>query len=33
MEASRMDGLALVEEDIATERDVVIEERNRAHRK
>ncbi|SMX24540.1 M16 family metallopeptidase [Boseongicola aestuarii] len=28
MEASRMDGLALVEEDIATERDVVIEERN-----
>ncbi len=28
MEASRMDGLALIEEDIATERDVVIEERN-----
>ena len=28
MEASRMDGLALVEGDIATERDVVIEERN-----
>ncbi len=28
MEASRMDGLALVPEDIATERDVVIEERN-----
>lgn len=28
MEASRMDGLALVEDDIATERDVVIEERN-----
>lgn len=28
MEASRMDGLALVEEDIATERSVVIEERN-----
>ena len=28
MESSRMDGLALVEEDIATERDVVIEERN-----
>lgn len=28
MEASRMDGLALVDEDIATERDVVIEERN-----
>ena len=28
MEASRMDGLALKEEDIATERDVVIEERN-----
>ncbi len=28
MEASRMDGLALVEKDIATERDVVIEERN-----
>ncbi|MBT8413154.1 MAG: insulinase family protein [Boseongicola sp.] len=28
MEASRMDGLALVEEDIITERDVVIEERN-----
>ena len=28
MEASRMDGLALAEEDIATERDVVIEERN-----
>ena len=28
MEASRMDGLRLVEEDIATERDVVIEERN-----
>lgn len=28
MEASRMDGLALVEEDILTERDVVIEERN-----
>ena len=28
MEASRMDGLQLVEEDIATERDVVIEERN-----
>ena len=27
MEASRMDGLALVEEDISTERDVVIEER------
>ncbi|MCV6593539.1 MAG: insulinase family protein [Silicimonas sp.] len=27
MEASRMDGLALVEEDIVTERDVVIEER------
>ena len=28
MEASRMDGLKLVEGDIATERDVVIEERN-----
>ena len=28
MEASRMDGLALVEDDIATERDVVIEERS-----
>ncbi len=28
MEASRMDGLALVPDDIATERDVVIEERN-----
>ncbi len=28
MEASRMDGLALVEGDIVTERDVVIEERN-----
>ena len=28
MEASRMDGLTLVEDDIATERDVVIEERN-----
>ena len=28
MEASRMDGLALVEEDIETERNVVIEERN-----
>ena len=28
MEASRMDGLRLVPEDIATERDVVIEERN-----
>ena len=28
MEASRMDGLALVEEDIGTELDVVIEERN-----
>lgn len=28
MEASRMDGLALVPEDIGTERDVVIEERN-----
>ncbi len=28
MEASRMDGLALVAEDIGTERDVVIEERN-----
>lgn len=28
LEASRMDGLALVEDDIATERDVVIEERN-----
>ena len=28
MEASRMDGLQLVEGDIATERDVVIEERN-----
>lgn len=28
MEASRMDGLELVEGDIATERDVVIEERN-----
>lgn len=28
MEASRMDGLRLVEDDIATERDVVIEERN-----
>ncbi len=28
MEASRMDGLALVREDIVTERDVVIEERN-----
>ena len=28
MEASRMDGLALVAGDIATERDVVIEERN-----
>ncbi len=27
MEASRMDGLALVEDDISTERDVVIEER------
>lgn len=28
MEASRMDGLALIEEDIATERDVILEERN-----
>lgn len=28
MEASRMDGLALVEDDIETERNVVIEERN-----
>lgn len=28
MEASRMDGLALVEEDMDTERNVVIEERN-----
>ncbi|MDJ1016467.1 MAG: pitrilysin family protein [Paracoccaceae bacterium] len=28
MEASRMDGLRLVPEDISTERDVVIEERN-----
>ncbi len=28
MEASRMDGLALVPDDIGTERDVVIEERN-----
>ncbi len=28
MESSRMDGLRLVPEDIATERDVVIEERN-----
>lgn len=28
MESSRMDGLALVPEDIASERDVVIEERN-----
>lgn len=28
MEASRMDGLALVEDDIGPERDVVIEERN-----